>query len=81
MSPATPTLTDAYRPSIGAPLAGSHLFFVPSLFVSQTMEGKAGIGLEHRGQTPPFFCISFDNCKRHLKLLRMVFWVKFLFMS
>lgn len=49
MSPTTPTLLDAYTPCIKTPLAESHLFFIPSLFASQTIDGLAGFGLDHSG--------------------------------
>ncbi|CAB1453311.1 unnamed protein product [Pleuronectes platessa] len=42
MSPTTPTLPDAYTPCFKTPLAESHLFFIPSPFTCQTIDGHAG---------------------------------------
>lgn len=70
-NPTTPTLTDAFAPCIKTPLAGSHLFFIPSLFASQTIEWFGWLGLGRgtvgslQNKSPALFFIFHDE---HTKL-------------
>lgn len=72
-NPTTPTLTDAFAPCIKTPLAGSHLFFIPSLFASQTIEWFGWLGLG-RGTVGPYkikallFFLYFMRSTKNLKL-------------
>lgn len=72
-NPTTPTLTDAFAPCIKTPLAGSHLFFIPSLFASQTIEWFGWLGLG-RGTVGPYkikallFFLYFMTSTKNLKL-------------